>query len=219
MTRSPAAVVHLDESCLGNVRDGGTPGGAGGLIEVRTGRGIQRLDFALAEPATTNNRMALRGAAAVLDLLSGKGKRLRVLLVSDSEYLVRGMNEWVTGWKARGWRRKAGPVENLDLWQLVDTAAGRHDCQWAWVRGHHGHPKNEYADHLAVQAARTGAGTGGAVPSGFGEWLAARRADGQYLDYDPDAAFDNLARPLAAGQRVPLAADGRRAIPGGGGHV
>jgi ribonuclease HI len=91
------AVVHLDESCLGNGREGDNPGGAGGLIEARSRGKIQRRDFYTHAPATTNNRMALTGAITVLRLLAAKGKRLRVLMVSDSEYLVKGMREWVPG--------------------------------------------------------------------------------------------------------------------------
>ena len=104
---SGIAVLHLDESCLGNGREGENPGGGGGLIEARSGsRRIQRRDFYISAPATTNNRMALAGATAALDLLAKKGARLRVLMVSDSQYLVKGMREWVPGWVVRGWRRK-----------------------------------------------------------------------------------------------------------------
>src|SRR5690606_26279294 len=99
--------------------------------------------------------------------LAARGRRLRVLAVSDSEYLVKGMREWVPGWRARGWRRKGGAIENLGLWQELVAAADRHDVRWAWVRGHVGHPKNEYADHLAVRAAGGDAGPGGLEPSGL----------------------------------------------------
>ena len=84
----PIAVLHLDESCLGNGRDGPTPGGAGGLIEVQAGKRIHRRDFFISALDTTNNKMALCGAIAALQLMAGKGKRLRALIVSDSEYLV-----------------------------------------------------------------------------------------------------------------------------------
>ena len=98
--------------------------------------------------------MALSGAIAVLQLLARKGARLEVLIVSDSQYLVRGMREWVPGWVGRGWRRKEGPIENLELWQALLASARRHEVQWTWVRGHRGHAKNEYANDLAVLAAR-----------------------------------------------------------------
>lgn len=200
----PIATAHLDESCLGNGRDGETPGGAAGLIEVRTGSQVIRRDFFIHAPDTTNNRMALSSAIVCLQLLAAKGNRLRALLVSDSEYLVRGMREWVPGWIGRGWKRKAGPIENLELWQALVASAGRHEVQFTWVRGHAGHPKNEYANDLAVRAAREQITSPGAVPSGFEEWLEAGRAKGRYLDYDPDAAFAALERRLAAGEPVPL---------------
>jgi ribonuclease HI len=203
---SGIAVLHLDESCLGNGREGDNPGGGGGLIEARSRAGrIQRRDFFLSEPATTNNRMALRGAAVALQLLSSKGARLRVLVVSDSQYLVKGMREWVPGWVTRGWRRKEGPIENLELWQALLAASRRHDVQWTWVRGHRGHAKNEYANDLAVQAAREQGNSDGVVTSGFDDWLAARRAKGLYLEYDPDEAFAVLERRLADDEPFPLA--------------
>jgi ribonuclease HI len=201
----PIAVLHLDESCLGNGQDRPTPGGAAGLIEVRAGGTIHRRDFFIHAPDTTNNRMALASAIAGLQLIAGKGKRLRVLLVSDSEYLVKGMREWVPGWMARGWKRKGGPIENLELWRVLVDSAARHDVQWTWVRGHQGHPKNEYANDLAVKAATDQVTSQGAVDSGFPAWLSARQARGGSPGYDPDAAFTAIERRLAAGERFALA--------------
>jgi ribonuclease HI len=202
---SPIAILHLDESCLGNGREGDNPGGGGGLIESRTRGGrIERRDFYLHEPATTNNRMALAGAAEGLRLLARKGARMDVLMVSDSEYLVKGMREWVPGWTARQWRRKSGPIENLELWQELVRAARLHRVQWTWVRGHRGHAKNEYANDLAVKAAREQVSSNGVVASGFGDWLEARRAKGQYLDYDPDVTFAELEERLRADEAFPL---------------
>jgi ribonuclease HI len=202
---SPIAVLHLDESCLGNGREGTTPGGAGGLIEVRTRSGIQRRDFFLASPDTTNNRMALSGAIAALQLLAAKGVRMRALIVSDSEYLVKGIREWAPAWAARGWRRKAGEIENLELWQSLVRSSALHDVQWTWVRGHRGHPKNEYANDVAVRAAERQETSAGAVESGFAEWLAAKQARGVFAGYDADAAFTALERRLAAGEVLPVA--------------
>jgi ribonuclease HI len=202
---SRIAILHLDESCLGNGREGENPGGGGGLIESRTRGGrIERRDFYLHEPATTNNRMALAGAAEGLRLLARKGARMDVLMVSDSEYLVKGMREWVPGWVVRQWRRKGGPIENLELWQELVRAARLHRVQWTWVRGHRGHAKNEYANDLAVKAAREQIASNGVVASGFGAWLEARRAKGQYLDYDPDVAFAELEERLRADEAFPL---------------
>jgi ribonuclease HI len=202
---SRVAVVHLDESCLGNGRDGKNPGGTGGLIEVRSGRRIQRRDFYVHSADTTNNQMALTGAATALRLLAGKGNRLRVLMVSDSEYLVKGMREWAPGWAVRNWTRKAGPIENLTLWQGLVEAARLHDAQWTWVRGHAKHVKNEYADSLAVAAAREKKSSEGAIESAFLEWLAAKQAKGRYPGYDPDADFERLERRVAAGESFALA--------------
>ena len=204
MPSSSIAIVHLDESCLGNGREGDNPGGAGGLIEARTRAGIQRRDVYLSSAATTNNRMALAGAAEALELLGAKGATLRVLIVSDSEYLVKGMREWAPGWERRGWTRKGGPIENLEMWKALVAAARRHETQFAWVRGHKGHAKNEYANDLAIRAAREQIASGGAVESGFEAWLASKRLKKLYLEYDPDADFARLERQVASGERIPL---------------
>jgi ribonuclease HI len=181
-------IVHADEACLGNGMEPPTPGGAGGLVEARAATGrVERRDYCVAEPDTTNNRMALRSAIAALELLGASGKRVEVLFVSDSNYLVQGMREWVHAWRARGWRRKGGAVENLELWQELVACAEGHDVTWRWVRGHAGHAKNEYANHLATTAAAEQRQSGGFVPSRFAEWLGSERAKGRYLDYDPDA--------------------------------
>ena len=193
--RSPRefVLVHADESCLGNGREGSNPGGAGSLIEVQTPDGVARRDVYISAPATTNNRMALAGAIATFALLSTKGNRFRVTFVSDSQYLVKGMTEWVPDWIRRGWRRKSGAIENLELWQKLVQAAEGHIVKWNWVRGHVGHVKNEYANHLAITAAREQLHSQGAVPSHFEEWLAARQARGQFADHDPDAEFTENA--------------------------
>ena len=209
-----AAVVHLDESCLGNGREVAAPGAAGGFIEARAAGMIERRDFFVHSPDTTNNKMALAGAIGVLQLLGRKGVRLAVLLVSDSEYLVRGAREWMPSWKARGWTRKGGAVENLDLWRALEQSLALHEAQLAWVRGHNGHPKNEYANDLAMRAAREQETSPGIVASGFAEWLGAKRATGQYLDYDPDAAFAGLERRLVGGERFPHDLDA--VVPMGG---
>ncbi|HEY8257229.1 MAG TPA: ribonuclease H [Gemmatimonadales bacterium] len=203
------AILHLDESCLGNGREGENPGGGGGLIEARSGsRKIHRRDFYISAPATTNNRMALSGAIAALQLLSRKGARLHVLAVSDSQYLVKGMREWVPGWIGRGWKRKEGPIENLELWQaLVKSARLHEDVQWTWVRGHQDHPKNIYADHLAVTAARERLTSDGIVESGFDAWFQDQRGKGKFATYDPDAEFAALESRVAAGESFALASE------------
>jgi ribonuclease HI len=149
--------------------------------------------------------MALAGAIAALQLMAKKGTRMQALIVSDSEYLVKGIREWAPAWMARGWKRKGGEIENLELWQALVRSAGLHDVQWTWVRGHRGHPKNEYANDLAVGAAERQETSAGAVESGFGEWLEAKRERGLFQDYDPDGAFAALERRLLAGETIPVA--------------
>ena len=100
-----------------------------------------------------------------------------------------------------------GAIENLELWRALEQSLALHETQLAWVRGHNGHPKNEYANDLAVRAAREQETAPGIVASGFFEWLAAKRAAGQYLDYDPDAAFAGLEERLGRGERLPLDLD------------
>lgn len=194
---SAPVVIHADESCLGNGRDGDNPGGAGMLIETAEGTAVVRRDLYLHAPATTNNRMALAGAIAVMALLPDS-RRQRVLYVSDSEYLVKGINEWMPGWKKRGWRRKEGPILNLELWQVLDRLLTGRDVTFRWVRGHAGHAKNEYADALAVKAAEMQQTSQAAVASELGQWLAARRTRGEFADYDPDVDYRELAASLDA---------------------
>ena len=100
-----------------------------------------------AEPATTNNRMELMAAIQALEALK---KPCKVELHTDSQYVMKGITEWVHGWKARGWKTAAkDPVKNEDLWRRLDEARGRHDVDWRWVKGHAGHELNERADELA----------------------------------------------------------------------
>ncbi len=200
----PIAVVHLDESCLGNGKPGDNPGGAGGLVEIRTAAGIQRREFFLHAPATTNNRMALAGAIAALQLLGQKGNRLCLLIISDSEYLVKGVREWAPAWEKRGWTRKGGVIENLELWRALWQSLSLHDVQFIWVRGHAGHPKNEYANDLAIAAATKQETSSGVIASGYHRWLATKQSSGHFPGYDPDAAFVALEARLAAGERFPI---------------
>jgi ribonuclease HI len=183
----PLVHVYADESCLGNqFRGRARPGGAAGLLVYRhRERGLVRRDFWTSEPDTTNNRMALRSATIPLDALRGPA---RVVFVSDSRYLVDGMSKWVFSWARQGWKRKAGEIENLELWKALVTAALRHTVTWSWVKGHAGHPENEYANHLATRAAAEQTDSDGLVESSFPDWLAAERLKGRYLAYDPEAA-------------------------------
>ncbi|MCH1572246.1 MAG: hypothetical protein L7S64_12945, partial [Longimicrobiales bacterium] len=97
--------------------------------------------------------------------------------------LVKGINEWRHGWKRAGWKRKSGQILNLELWKRVDALVERHDVTARWVRGHDGHPENEYVDFLATRAAAEQTSSDGLALSGFGEWLDERREKGEFLDY------------------------------------
>jgi ribonuclease HI len=131
--------VYADGACKGNPG----PGGWGVLLRVA---GRER-ELHGGEPATTNNRMELTAVIRALESLEG---RARVRLYTDSQYVQKGMTEWIHDWKRRGWRTAdKKPVKNVDLWMRLDELARGHDVEWHWVRGHAGHPENERADALA----------------------------------------------------------------------
>jgi ribonuclease HI len=199
---APLVAVYADESCLGNGKDGDNPGGAGALLEYRRKNGaIERRDLWVSEPATTNNRMALRSVIETFRAL----KRSRVVFTSDSRYLIDGMTEWVFGWAARGWTRKGGAIENLALWsEAIDSVrTGGHHVAWRWVRGHSGHPQNEYANHLATRAAAEQSASDGITPSGFDAWVATQSK------LHPLAEFPN-AESFVASRPLPLPQAARR---------
>jgi ribonuclease HI len=185
MSDLPRVIIHADESCLGNQFEGrANPGGAAGLVEFWKDSRWERRDYWSSEKATTNNRMAIRSAIDGLRLLK---RPCSVRFVSDSQYLVKGMKEWVPAWKARGWRRKGGPPENLELWKELDRARSGHRVEWVWVRGHRGHPRNEYANFLATKAAKELGSSQGLVESGFVGWLEDQREKRErYLDFFED---------------------------------
>jgi len=200
----PLLAVYADESCLGNGKQGDNPGGAGALIEYRHSDGrITRRDLWISEPATTNNRMALRSVTETFRALGAKEQRCRVVFTTDSRYIVDGMTQWVFGWARAGWKRKTGPIENLPLWYDAIRAASSHAIAWHWVRGHNGHPQNEYANHLATRAAADQSASGGAVESQFEEWLAAYRAKGGRADDIAPFPDGDSFRPAASLPRVP----------------
>jgi ribonuclease HI len=187
--------IYADESCLGNqFTDRDSPGGAGGLVELWRSEGCVRRDYWASEAATTNNRMALRGAT---ELLAALRRSCRIVFTSDSQYLVTGMREWIHGWAARGWKRKTGAIENVELWRELASAAQRHEIDWRWVRGHAGHPQNEYVNDLAVAAAKKLSSSGGLVESKFVEWLEGHREKKQrYMDFlESVAPEEGVFRP------------------------
>ncbi|MFV1985784.1 MAG: ribonuclease H [Gemmatimonadota bacterium] len=195
-------VVHMfaDESCLGNqFGDRANPGAAAGLIERFDERGgWRRRDFAHFDPDTTNNRMAIMSAILGLRSLT---RPCQVVFTSDSQYLIKGISEWVHGWAHRGWRRKGGQIENLSLWKELVAEAARHEIEWRWTRGHAADVKNQYADWLAVRTAKDGRGLEGLVESGFNEWLSREQEAGRYEDFLdlPDPSFSPGRRPPAVG--------------------
>jgi ribonuclease HI len=137
--------VHTDGACIGNPG----PGGWGALLRY----GATERELVGAEAATTNNRMELMAAIAALEALSAP---CEVTLHTDSQYVQKGLTEWLPGWIRRGWKTSGGePVKNQDLWQRLQQAAARHRVHWRWVRGHAGHVDNERVDRLARQAAET----------------------------------------------------------------
>jgi ribonuclease HI len=187
--KKPLVHIHADESALGlQYTDRDSPGGAGGVVEVWKRTKWERRDYWISEPATTNNRMAIRSAIEGLNSLK---RPCHVIFVSDSQYLVRGAGEWMHGWALAGWKRKAGALENLELWQQLYEAVKTHDIEWQWVRGHAGHPQNEYANFLATRAAKEQTSSNGLVDSGFAAWLAEQREKyDRYLMFDETAAVE-----------------------------
>jgi ribonuclease HI len=131
--------IYTDGACKGNPG----PGGWGALLRS----GSHERELYGGDPATTNNRMEL---TAVIRALAALKRPSEVEVYTDSEYVKKGITEWLAAWKRRGWKtadRK--PVKNADLWRALDEAAARHHVRWHWVRGHAGHPENERADALA----------------------------------------------------------------------
>lgn len=184
--------VYADESCLGNGRDGDNPGGAGGLIEWLDPRSsaVTRCDYWISEPATTNNRMALRSVIEAFRALSRSGNSYRVVFTSDSSYIVNGLNEWLRKWKAQGWKKKGGPILNLELWKEVDSVISPHEYRGRWVGGHAGHPQNEYANFLATRAAAEQSNSDGLRQSEFDSWL--KEHEGGRLRLKDTAPFPDL---------------------------
>ena len=200
----PLVAVYADESCLGNGREGDNPGGAGVLLEYRAAkRGLIRRDLWVSEPATTNNRMALRSVIETFRALDAKGRRFRVVFTTDSRYIVDGMTDWVHGWARKGWKRKTGAIENLGLWHDAILAASPHSVAWRWVRGHHGHAQNEYANDLATRAAAQQHESAGFVESEFDTWreTAGKKGEGvapfpAATDFRPDRDLPVPSMPV-----------------------
>ncbi|WP_455283036.1 ribonuclease HI [Cupriavidus necator] len=131
--------IYSDGACKGNPGRGGW-----GAVLVA---GTSEKELFGGEANTTNNRMEM---TAVIEALRALKRPCTVHVYTDSQYVQKGISEWLPGWKARGWKTAdKKPVKNVDLWQELDTLAQQHQISWHWVRGHNGHPGNERADALA----------------------------------------------------------------------
>ncbi len=135
-------LLFTDGACSGNPG----PGGWGALLRYRE----HEKELSGGEPDTTNNRMEMLAAIHGLETLK---RPTRVRICTDSQYVMKGITEWLAGWKRRGWKTAdRQPVKNVDLWQRLETALAPHQVEWEWVRGHNGHPENERVDRLARAA-------------------------------------------------------------------
>jgi ribonuclease HI len=134
--------IFTDGACSGNPG----PGGWGAILRAKG----KEKELSGSEKQTTNNRMELMAVIGALEALK---RPCRVTITTDSQYVMKGMTEWLPGWKAKGWKTAAKkPVKNAELWQRLEQAVLPHQVQWQWVRGHDGHEENERADRLAVAA-------------------------------------------------------------------
>ena len=149
MNGQAEVILFTDGACSGNPG----PGGWAAILKHPASGKVKRLSGG--DPSTTNNRMELMAAIEGLRAVDAS-KRRRVHLVSDSEYVIKGLTEWITGWIANHWRRgrKAGapPVKNADLWQELHALTQALEMSYEHVRGHSGHPENEECDQMAVAA-------------------------------------------------------------------
>ncbi len=131
--------IYCDGACSGNPG----PGGFGYIIR-KDGKSAE---FKGGSPSATNNRMELTAAIKAIEKIK---QRSKITVVSDSQYLVKGMTEWISGWQKRGWiNSQKDPVKNKDLWLKLIELSKKHDIRWEWVRGHEGHIENEKCDRLA----------------------------------------------------------------------
>lgn len=137
-------VLYSDGGCRGNP---GIGAWAFALVERGTRRALER---AGGEGETTNNRMEIQAAIQGLSAIKKPGSR--VLVLSDSKYLIGCCTEWMPGWKAKGWKRKGEPLKNLDLLKELDVLLAQLHLEWRWVAGHSGHPGNDHVDLLANEA-------------------------------------------------------------------
>jgi ribonuclease HI len=139
-TPAESVIIYTDGGCVPNP-------GVGGWAAVLLYK-ERRKELSGGDAESTNNRMELMAAITALESLK---RPCSVILYTDSQYVRKGITEWLPGWRKRNWRRKGGAVVNVDLWQRLDAAATPHTIDWRWVRGHTGNPENERCDELAEQ--------------------------------------------------------------------
>lgn len=143
MTSLPRVTIYTDGSCEPNP-------GAGGWAALLIFDG-REIPISGADPQTTNNRMELTAAVEAFYALP---EPHQVNFYTDSEYLKRGISEWLPKWRERSWRRKGGKLANVDLWKALDASIRKHQVTWHWIRAHAGNPNNQRVDWLARQAMR-----------------------------------------------------------------
>ena len=189
--------IYTDGGCDPNPG----PGGWGAVLVC----GAHTKEISGADRATTNNRMELTAAISALSLLN---RPCPIDLYTDSQYLRRGVLEWLPRWRARGWRLASGrPVQNQDLWQQLAEELGRHDIEWHWVRGHSGDSLNERADRLATRARQMQGRTDSAPTVDYGAGTRAECLAFPVVDIYPRGCA--LGVPGPAGYAAVLVAEGQ----------
>ena len=145
--KSSKIILYADGACSGNPG----PGGWGVILKHEATRKTREISGS--EKQTTNNRMELTAVIRGLETIT---KPSKVKVVTDSQYVTKGMTEWIENWLAKNWRTASKkPVKNIDLWQKLLEVSGKHEVSWQWIAGHAGHPENERCDQLAVAATAT----------------------------------------------------------------
>ena len=149
MTKTRRVVIYTDGGCVPNP-------GVGGWAAVLLSGGRRR-EISGGDPESTNNRMEL---TAAIEALAALKRPCEAVIHTDSEYLKKGISEWMAKWRRNGWKTRTGPVKNMDLWHRLQEEVDRHDVSWEWVRGHSGVEENERCDELvraAIESIRSGA--------------------------------------------------------------
>jgi len=142
--------IYTDGACAGNPGPGGW-----GVVMLYNGF---RKEMAAFVQHTTNNQMELRAPLAALKALKETGRPYTIKILSDSQYLINGMNTWLSSWKRKGWRGAKGPVKNRELWEALDKLNQLHNIEWIWIKGHASNEHNNRCDYLATEQIRINTG-------------------------------------------------------------